>query len=94
MRTMSARSSATGMTSTTMTEPVSVVYVVSRTAVSPTYLRLEVYSPSGPISQRPLPGSPRRAAKQAGESNRGRQSQSTEPSRPTSAAVAVSPMSA
>ena len=49
---------------------------------------------AGPISQRPCSGVPRSAAKQAGESNRGRQSQSTEPSRPTRAAVPVSPRTA
>ena len=39
-------------------------------------------------------GVPSRAAKQAPESNRGRHSQSIEPSRPTRAAVWVSPMRA
>jgi hypothetical protein len=37
---------------------------------------------------------PSSAAKQAGASNRGRQSQSMEPSRPTRAAVRQSPISA
>jgi hypothetical protein len=37
---------------------------------------------------------PSSAAKQAGESKRGRQSQSIEPFAPTSAAVCVSPISA
>jgi hypothetical protein len=40
------------------------------------------------IIHRPCSGSPRRAAKQAAESNRGRHSQSIDPLRPTSAAVA------
>ena len=45
-------------------------------------------SPSaGPSSQRPCSAVPSSAAKQAGESKRGRHSQSTEPSVPTSAAV-------
>ena len=51
-------------------------------------------SETGEISQRPLSGVPSRAAKQAPESKRGQQSQSTEPSRETSAAVWPSPMSA
>ena len=42
-------------------------------------------SPSGASSQRPCSRSPSRAAKQAPESKRGKQSQSIEPSRPTSA---------
>ena len=47
---------------------------------------------AGEIAQRPLSFVPRSAAKQAPESKRGRQSQSMEPSRPTSAPVSVSPM--
>jgi hypothetical protein len=42
--------------------------------------------------QRPFSGPPSRAAKQAPESNRGRQSQSIDPSRLTSAAVRQSPI--
>ena len=49
---------------------------------------------AGAISQRPCSGVPSRAAKQAPESKRGKQSQSIEPSRPTSAAVSQSPMRA
>jgi hypothetical protein len=41
--------------------------------------------PAGAIFQRPLSRVPRRAAKQASESKRGRHSQSIEPSLPTSA---------
>jgi len=41
----------------------------------------------GAISQRPCSGVPSSAAKQAAESKRGRQSQSIEPARETSAAV-------
>jgi hypothetical protein len=48
----------------------------------------------GSISQRPCFDSPSNAAKHAGESKRGRQSQSIEPSRPTSAAEPQSPISA
>ena len=53
-----------------------------------------LHAPAGAICQRPLRASPSSAAKHAGESNRGRHSQSIEPSRPTSAAVCVSPMTA
>src|SRR4051794_26858113 len=91
---MSARPSRSGMRSVTFTIPVSVWWVVSRTRLSSRYRRVVVARPAGPISQRPCSGVPRSAAKQAGESNRGRQSQSTEPSRPTRAAVAVSPRAA
>jgi hypothetical protein len=44
--------------------------------------------------QWPWSSVPSSLVKQAGESNRGRQSQSIEPSLPTSAAVCMSPMSA
>ena len=49
--------------------------------------------PAGAMRQNPFPSSPRIRAKQAPESKRGRHSQSIEPSRPTRAAVWVSPMS-
>jgi hypothetical protein len=45
----------------------------------------------GAMRQRPCSGAPSRAAKHAGLSKRGQQSQSTEPSRDTSAAVSQSP---
>ena len=48
----------------------------------------------GAIRQKPFSRIADRAAKQAGESKRGRHSQSIEPSRPTIAAVWVSPMTA
>jgi len=51
-------------------------------------------SPAGAIFQRPLQGSPSRAAKQAPESKLGQHSQSMEPSRPTRAAVSQSPIKA
>ncbi len=83
------------MKSITRTVPVGVSHSVSRTRLSPWYRRLSQSSaPSGASRQWPCSSSPSRAAKQLGESNRGRQSQSTEPSRPTSAAVCRSPMSA
>ena len=56
--------------------------------------RVPRISPIGAIFQRPFSSSPSRAAKQRAESKRGRQSQSIEPSRPTSAAVCVSPIRA
>jgi hypothetical protein len=46
----------------------------------------------GAIFQRPFSRSPSKAQKQAPESNRGAQNQSIEPSRPTSAAVCMSPI--
>jgi hypothetical protein len=49
---------------------------------------------AGRICHRPLPSSPSRAVKQAGESNRGSANQSTDPSFDTSAAVSASPSSA
>ena len=53
-----------------------------------------VVAPAGPIFQWPFMSSPSNAAKHASESKAGTQSQSIEPSRQTSAAVLVSPMSA
>lgn len=55
---------------------------------------MDIVAPVGASRQRPLPSSPSSAAKQAAESNLGRQSQSIDPSLPTSAAVCRSPMSA
>ena len=52
-----------------------------------------VCSAVGAIRQKPWLSSPSSRAKHASESNRGRHSQSMEPSRPTIAAVWVSPMS-
>jgi hypothetical protein len=46
------------------------------------------------MRHRPFVASPSSAAKRAGESNRGAQNQSIEPSLPTSAAVPRSPISA
>jgi len=51
-------------------------------------------SPTGEIFQRPWRSLPSSAAKQAPESKRGRQSQSIEPLRETSAAVWRSPIRA
>jgi hypothetical protein len=49
-------------------------------------------SSAGAISQRPLLGVPRMAAKQASESKAGQHNQSIDPSRPTNAAVSQSPI--
>ena len=89
------------MKSVTRTVPLIVRQVVSRISESPWYCRLtsprRATGPSltvGQIRQLPLRSSPSRAAKHASESNLGRHSQSTEPSRPTRAAVCMSPISA
>jgi hypothetical protein len=55
---------------------------------------LAVAPPRGKIAKRPCSGPPIKAAKQAPESKRGRQSQSIEPRRETRAAVSPSPISA
>ena len=82
------------MLSTRVTLPSSVSNVVSSTSVSPRYRRDVRFVPGGPMRQKPFSSSPRSAAKQAGESNRGTQNQSIEPSRQTNAAVCRSPMRA
>ena len=83
-----------GMKSITRAEPSVVSKSVSSTSVPARYRRsVRVTSPAGAICQRPWLSSPSRAAKHAPESNRGRQSQSIDPLRPTSAAVRMSPMS-
>ena len=95
IRTTSVASPRGGMQSTTRTMPSAVSQNVSSTSVSPRYCRrLQVPPAAGASSQWPFAPSPSSAAKQAGESNRGRHSQSIEPSRPTSAAVCRSPSSA
>ncbi|MDQ0778148.1 hypothetical protein QF026_006614 [Streptomyces aurantiacus] len=78
----------------TRTEPSSVSHSVSSTSVSGRYARrvqvAGAFSPFGPfgaIRQCPLSSSPSSFAKQAAESNLGRQSQSIDPSGPTRAAV-------
>ena len=94
-RTTSARPSPVGIRSSSTTSPSAVVNVVSSSAVPSTYLRLvDSTSSAGASSQRPWSSVPSSAAKQAGESKRGRHSQSIEPSLPTSAAVPRSPMRA
>jgi hypothetical protein len=66
---------------------------VSNTSVSSRYRRrTAVTLPAGAIVQWPFSSSPSSAAKMAPESNRGTQSQSMEPFRPTSADVCVSAM--
>ncbi len=84
-----------GMQSTTVTAPPSVSNSVSSTRVPSRYRRRMERAPSrGARLNRPCSGPPSRAAKQAGESKRGRQSQSMEPRRETRAAVSPSPISA
>ena len=83
------------MKSISTATPVGVVNTVSSTKPPSRYDRVTVTSsPAGAISQRPLSGEPRRAAKQAGLSKRGQHNQSTDPLRPTSAQVLQSPMTA
>jgi hypothetical protein len=94
-------SSRGGMKSSTRTVPLMVFQVVWRMSESPRYCLLTSprlgTGPSaavGQIRHCPLWSSPSSEAKQASESNRGRQSQSTDPERPTRAAVCMSPISA
>jgi hypothetical protein len=77
-----------GMKSMTLTAPSVLSHVDSMIIVSSRYSR-RVHSPpaSGAIRHLPALGPPSSAAKEADESNRGRHSQSTEPSLLTSAAV-------
>src|SRR6516162_11001281 len=67
---------------------------VSKTRVPSRYRRVTFgWVALGAMLQWPLSGDPNSAAKQAVESNRGKQSQSMDPLRPTRAAVALLPMS-
>ncbi len=98
IRIRSGALSRCGMKSTTFTVPVRVSQYVSRTSESFTYAR-RVQTSEGPVPwgamrQWPFSSVPSRAAKQAPESKRGRQSQSTEPFLPMSAAVWRSPIRA
>jgi hypothetical protein len=84
-----------GIQSITVTSPSSVSNLVSRTRLGPRYRRVTRRTGTdGATSHRPWSGVPRRPAKQAPESNRGKHSQSIDPSRETRAAVCVSPISA
>ena len=79
--------------------PSGVSHSVSSTSVPSRYCRRVARVPldqpaAGAIRHEPLPSSPRSAAKQAPESNRGTHIQSIAPSSPISAAVWVSPTSA
>ena len=83
------------MQSVTETLAESVSNVVSRVSVLPRYRRAACTTGwPGAMIHRPCSASPRRAAKQAALSNLGRQSQSIDPSRPTSATVSQLPMMA
>ncbi len=84
-----------GMKSMTRTAPSAVTQSVSSTRVWPAYRRaVQVLAPAGARAQCPASWLCRRAANAAGESKRGRQSQSTDPAVLTSAAVCRSPSTA
>ena len=84
-------SEETGMQSVRVTTPRSVLKRVSRTFVSVTYARSTCAAPVG--ARRQLPASSSSSApKIEGLSNRGQQSQSIEPSHPTSAIERQSPI--
>ena len=88
MRTMSGSSLRGGMKSIARTVPSSVSKTVSRTSVSCRYRRVvRRIGTAGASSQRPCSGVPSSDAKHAPESKRGKQHQSIEPSRLTSADV-------
>ena len=100
-RTTLGLCSLTGMQSVIRTLPSGRSNSLSSTRVSPRYWRRVAGNGSpwpggglaaGAIRQNPWSVSPTRWAKHAAESKRGRQSQSIDPSRPTSAAVWVSPI--
>jgi hypothetical protein len=92
-RTRTTASEPGGMKSTSRTAPSLVSNSVSRTSVPGRSRRLiRRTRPTGAIRQRPWRSSPSSAAQQAPASNRGRHSQSIEPSRLTSAAVRRLPM--
>ena len=88
MRTMSGVVSRGGMKSMTRTRPSELSHSLSRISVSSRYRR-SVAAPAleGASSQRPCSRPPSNAPKHELESKRGNGSQSTEPDRPTSAAV-------
>ena len=94
-RSETSRKAKGRMKSIRVTAPWSVSKSVSRIRVPSRYRRrTDVTPPAGAICQRPCWGVPSRAAKQAPESNRGRQSQSIDPSRATRADVRQSPIRA
>ena len=82
------------MASVTRTTPSAVVKVVSSTFVSGVYRRVTWNGPSGASVKAPPRSGSSNAAKVLGESRSGRQSQSIEPSRATSATVRPSPIAA
>jgi hypothetical protein len=94
IRTMSGARPLGGMKSMTRTDPASDSNTVSRISVSLRYRRVTFIGRAGATIHRPCSGPPKSAAKQAPESNRGKQHQSIEPSRLTNAAVCRSPISA
>ena len=93
MRTMECFSAA--MKSISATDPDDVSNSVSRIIVPGQYCRVILAGEwLGVIRQRPLSGEPRSAAKQAGLSKRGQQSQSMDPALLIRAAVRQSPIRA
>src|SRR3954471_17855131 len=84
---------AAGMKSSTCPTPSLVKNRVTSTAVSGKYICFEVYStPAGRMRKRPPLSSSSKAPNTLGESNRGQQNQSTEPSVVIRAAVCRSPI--
>ena len=84
-----------GMSSVTSTSPSSVVQRVTSVKVSVSYERTAVAAASAGLSSHlPWSASPSSAPNTEPASKRGRQSQSIEPSSPTSAAVRQSPITA
>ena len=91
---MSSWSAGAGMKSVTETIPEAVRKVVWRTLVSATYsCRVSMIVAVGLIRKWPPMSGSSMAAKTLGESNRGKQHQSMEPSVPTSAAEDMLPIS-
>ncbi len=86
------------MQSVTRTVPDAVSNSVSSTSESGRYQRrvemTDAGAPTGAMRQKPWLSCPSKRAKHAAESKWGRQSQSMEPSSPTSAAVCRSPITA
>jgi hypothetical protein len=95
MRTTSVAPVLGGMKSVTAATPESVSHSVRNARDDSRYRRLTRFTwPAGATSHRPWSGVPSSAAMHAPLSKRGMQSQSMDPSRPTSAPVRQSPMSA
>jgi hypothetical protein len=85
---------SSGIASVTRATPPAVRNVVCSTLLSPTYARSTSNSSVGASSNAPPRSASSNRANTVGESMRGSGSQSTEPSRATSAVVRPSPISA